>query len=228
MNNNSQHATTEQLLEIRDGIRLPISDHVEGCAICQAELTAIEEITEGMFTQADQRPPREVWQRIRSTLADREALSTEPPMGIMGAAPAPVAEVSVWKTMTGAVYALAASVMFAGVISVYFFGQQNALQQQNQFLQASMNELMLNSRGLEQVRQQVAAQGQILNANHQASIDRLYWRISYLDQQLNAIDLNQPEQALQAKDLWTARVDALNEINKLYYQTNVVADNPPF
>ena len=52
-------------------------------------------------------------------------------------------------------------------------------------MQASLNELMLNSRSLEHVLQKVVDQNRALSVSNQKVANRLYWRLTYFDPLIN-------------------------------------------
>jgi hypothetical protein len=113
------------------------------------------------------------------------------------------------------IYALAASIAFVGIVSVFMFSQQQNEQMQTQIMQASLNELMLNSRGLEHVLQRVADQNQALGVASQKAADRLYWRLTNVDQLINQVS---PDNTERMEVLWSDRIEALNALNQIYYQ----------
>ena len=123
------------------------------------------------------------------------------------------------SSLTRAIYTLAASIAFVGLISVFMLNQQNTQQQRasNQ-MQASINQLMLNSRGLETVLQQVVAQNDVLSDDDRAAAERLYWKLTYVDQELQATNSDSQQDAERLQILWSDRVEVLNELNRLFYQ----------
>ena len=103
------------------------------------------------------------------------------------------------------------------------FSTQQSATQQTLAMQTSIHELMLNSQGLEQVLQQVAQQNQALSVANQQAADRLYWRLSKVDQLINQ---ESPSNAERMEVLWNDRIDALNELNQIYYQHEGTLDAP--
>lgn len=206
------HAKFEDLLAIKDAEPNLMSDHVQQCLYCQSELDALSDIGEQMFQHFDSIPNEDVWQRIQASVKDNQEShkgSTVLPMNPHS-----------MQTLTRAIYALAASIAFVGLVSVFMLAG-NSQNQQAQLLQASVDQLMTNSRGLEQSLQQVVQQNQALSVSNQQAADRLYWRLTYVDQLIQGAS---PEDSEQLKVLWNDRVEALNELNKLYFErTSVVA-----
>ncbi|NND82011.1 MAG: hypothetical protein HKN50_06235 [Gammaproteobacteria bacterium] len=215
------HASIEQLLQIKDGETLAISAHVHECELCRSELAALGEVGQALFFAAEQPVPAGMWQRIERAAAAHEATAldhyvdagTAPDELVMAAARQPR-----WSSLSAAIYTLALSVFVTGM--VLFYGnnvQQNQSLQQTQLLQASMTELMLNSRGLEQVLQRASLQNELLSDSERNMVERLHWRLQYVDQMIQ--ENNAPEQGDQEriKTLWNERIDTLNELNQLYY-----------
>lgn len=206
------HANYQDLLALRDGQTNDMQAHVDSCAECQAELKSIDGAVEQLFAQYDTKPSDAVWSRIQSSLqveADSKLASN-----VVALKPYNM------QSLTRSIYALAASIAFVGVISVFMLSG-NSQNQQTQLLQASINELMTNSRGLEQSLQQVVIQNQALSVSNQQVAERLYWRLTYVDQLIQEAS---PENSQQIKVLWNDRIEALNALNKLYFERdNVVA-----
>ncbi len=212
------HATAKQLLEIIDGEPSEMRQHVSSCEHCQIALTELQsfesEIGLQMFAAADKIPSNDVWQRIQSSLDQDKALTAQPEIAQQASNVHSFATRS-QHSLSRPIYALAASIAFVGIVSVFMFSQQQNNQLQTQIMQASLNELMLNSRGLEHVLQKVADQNLALNVANQKAADRLYWRLTYVDQLINQASSENPE---RMEALWNDRIEALNELNQIYYQ----------
>lgn len=213
------HANIDELLEIKDGEPSLKREHVSTCEECQTALHELQllesEIGLQMFDAADQVPSDDVWDRIQLNLEKQQSAAITNNVHTLVAPPQ--------HTLTKAIYALAASIAFVGVITVFMFSQQQSSQLQTQILQASLNELMLNSRGLEQVLQNVADQNQALSVANQKAADRLYWRLTYVDQ---LIDQASPENNERMEVLWNDRIEALNALNEIYYQRDSTLNAP--
>lgn len=216
------HATLEQLLDIRDGLANEASHHVEHCGVCQMELREIAELKTQILESADCAPSEQVWERIerygRSTQsADIAQLKSQPassvPNELLYAQPA-----ANNSSMSRAIYTLAASILFTGIVGLFIFGQQGSTQQQNAQLQASIQELMLNSRGMELALQKVALQSDSLTSAERSTAERLYWRLALLDQNIQDETRDKQSNPQALETLWNDRIDALNALNQLYYQ----------
>lgn len=216
------HATNEQLLEIIDGEQCEMSQHVSSCEHCQIALTELKsfqsDIGKQMFAVADRVPSDGVWEKIQSSLdqehfdansLDQQADVIQQPSNVHPLVAVPQ------HSLSRPIYALAASIAFVGIVSVFMFSQQQNNQLQTQIMQASLNELMLNSRGLEHALQKVADQNLALNVANQKAADRLYWRLTYVDQLINQAS---PDNTERMEVLWNDRIDALNELNQIYYR----------
>jgi len=216
------HATTEQLLDIRDGNESSMTEHVQTCEHCQSELAYLDKLAQQLFDAHDQSPSDHHWQRILQSsglqqATDNEALERAKLAG-SGADETVVPLVMQNNSLSRAIYTLAASVMFVGLVSVFMISQQNSVQQQNNQMQASINQLMMNSQGLENVLQQVVVRDERLSAEDKAAAERLYWKLTYVDQELHSINPEEPNDAERIKILWSDRVEVLNELNRLFYQ----------
>lgn len=269
----NMHATTEQLLEIKDGLQNGASQHVSGCDHCQNELKILESIGCEMFAAADQQPRPESWARIEQALVESRADSTpaaqwqsnslmasaasdtnnfendfqndfendikleesgigssagdvtprDVPVELLIANSAQTK--SNFNNLSKAIYSLAASIMVTGFIGLFVYGQQSAERQQSELLQANIQELMLNSRAMELAYQNVALQTELLTTAEQTEAERLYWRISYLDQMIHDNNVNSQSNPERVETLWNDRIEALTELNKLYFQRQQTMDD---
>jgi len=256
--NIDMHATTEQLLEIKDGLSNGVSLHVESCERCQQELFALQMLNEQLFVAADQEPRAELWDRIVESVetgqlqdnclddADTKVNAsanygssqganqinapeptgsfphTEVPVELLAANTAQLANP---QSLSRAVYSLAASILVTGFIGLYIFGQQGSSNQQAQQLQANIQELMLNSRGMEVALQQVALQNELLTSSERSTAERLYYRLTYVDQMIHENNSNSESNPQRIESLWNARIATLNELNSLYYQRQQTLDD---
>jgi hypothetical protein len=219
------HANIEDLLAINDGEHNSVSEktreHVQSCADCQRQLnalaTTLENVGPTMLKEFDYEPSAEVWTRVQNSIesktnsATTELASTASVSNVL-----PMRSGNV-QSLTRAVYALAASIAFVGLVSVFMFSG-NSQNQQALLLQASVDQLMTNSRGLEQSLQQVVKQNEVLSVANQQAADRLYWRLTYVDQLIQDAS---PANSEQLQVLWNDRVEALNELNKLYFERDI-------
>ena len=88
-------------------------------------------------------------------------------------------------------------------------------------MQANIQELMLNSRGMERALQRVAMQSDLLSGAEQSQADRLHWRLAYVDrliQDNNMQTVGAQYATEQVEELWSERIRALTQLNQLYYQ----------
>lgn len=220
------HANIEQLLEIKDGLENEASAHLESCEQCQAELRALQSLQSAMFSSADAVPPTRVFDRIQASLAaQNDAEVSTAPLSLVAAAAGPAASTGIrWGSLNTAIYTLALSILVTGLIGFYSLNnQQTAAFYQAEELQASIEQLMLNSRGLESVLQRVKAQDNGLTPAERDVADRLYWRLMYVDQMIHESNREDQQDPQKIQVLWGDRVNALTELNQLYHggPTNV-------
>ena len=214
------HASLEQLIEIKDGLSNEASTHVQACEICRAELETLQAMALEMESTASLAPPSDGWQRVQQQLeSERESsisvgsASDSVPVELLAAKAG-----TRWNSLTAAVYTLALSVFVSGLITFYSRQQQPDPVLPNEVLQASLQELMLNSRGLERVLQRASIQNDLLSSEERSLVDRLHWRLMYVDQMIEENSVNAQPDAERVRTLWNERIDTLTELNQLYYQ----------
>ncbi len=226
------HASLTDLMSIRDGDRSTAFTHVQQCEFCQARLeevhTAARNVHDSMLFEAELPVPTRVWANIEAQLRANGISELEPHGGAVNTelllAQQTVKKQSMWSSINTAIYSLAAAVMFTGLVSLYTFqGQQQSLAE-TQALQASIQSLMDNSRGLESVLQQAANDDGALAVSDQSLVERLQWRLMLVDQKIHESESSDDISYEQIKALWAERIDALTQLNQLYY-TNQVAVN---
>ena len=218
------HANIGQLLDIRDGLDSPLSEHVDNCEHCQAELAYLDSMATQLFEDHDEIPSEGSWARIleASDLQVDEVDSSEKVHYLAAANKHN-------GSLSRAIYTLAASVMFVGLVTLFVVSNQsNSARQQVDQMQANINQLMLNSQGLENVLQQVMVKNDRLTDEDRASAERLYWKLSYVDQELHDANLDAPEPSERIEILWSDRVEVLNELNRLFYQRKEVLVNAEY
>lgn len=236
-----QHASTEQLLDIKDGFTTEMCEHVASCLICQQELEALTEFGQSLgLALLDSAPPAQagsyerVWQRVEKSieLENGEPLSNElmnngtirpnsANHGQFNQAQLSHSRFE-WNTLSSAVYTLAVAVMLTGLIGLYSTVQRDDIAQQTRTLQASIDDLMLNSRGLEVMLHQVASQNAQLSSSERRIADRLYWRLSYLDEMISENTGADSSNSERIKTLWGNRIETLTDLNQLYSNEQLI------
>ena len=240
---NSVHASLEELLAIRDGEQIDKSSHVNTCTFCQARLedvfSAASSLQATMLFDADLPVPSGVWNsledklrakgvtEIDSTAGVSESLLSESNISINNASNLNASNLSAskpkfWTSINTAIYSLAAAVMFTGMVNFYNSQDQQQTQLETRTLNASIQTLMDSSRGLENVLHEVIAQNRNLAISDQVLADRLQWQLMLVDQEIHESERSDELSYEQVRALWDKRVNALTELNKLYY-TNQVA-----
>ena len=229
-NKHTVHATIDELLSFKsDDSESHLSEakakHIETCVDCKNELSSLSQVGRILFDHADEQPRDEVWQKLQLALygekvsshayPETQAKQIDVPQSPSVHSLRPVGHQSLSK----AIYALAASVAFVGVVAVFMFSQHLSNSRQTQLMQASINELMKNSRSLEQSLQTVVSQNRALSDANQRVAERLYWKLSYVDQLIHEV---MPEDSERIMALWNDRVEALNELQQIYFEHNNV------
>ena len=229
-NKHTVHATIDELLSFKsDDSESHLSEakakHIETCVDCKNELSSLSQVGRILFDHVDEQPRDEVWQKLQLALYGEKVSSHAYPETQAKQIDVPQ---SPWvhslravghQSLSKAIYALAASVAFVGVVAVFMFSQHLSNSRQTQLMQASINELMKNSRSLEQSLQTVVSQNRALSDANQRVAERLYWKLSYVDQLIHEV---MPEDSERIMSLWNDRVEALNELQQIYFEHNNV------
>ncbi len=248
----NEHATLSDLIMIRDGGENDKDAHVRDCQFCQARLedvcAAAQSLQNTLLFSAELPVPASAWQRIESKLRERgitEQYDALDPVGqqdnrrdadpnsSLDYALSPKTAASkapFWASVNTAIYSLALAIVFTGGVSLYTFNGQQEARVEARELQASIQNLMDNSRGLESVLQQVADQrnGNVMSVADRSAIDRLQWRLMLVDQQIHESESSDDVTYDQIKALWGERIEALTELNELYYANHVTAREGTF
>ena len=249
------HANTEQLLEIRDGLANDFSTHVESCTQCQAELQGLRVLNQALLNVGNDSANPGVWARVLKTAegmnnwlpgeranqySNASAISRNSDMAtadvpldllIADQAAGNSNNHSLFanaRSLTTAVYTLAASIFVTGFIGMYMFQQVDGSNQQTQIMQANIQALMLNSRGMEQTLQRVSMQSDLLSGPERSQAERLHWRLARVDrliQDNNMQDAGAQYASEQVEELWAERIRALTQLNQLYYQRQQTLDD---
>lgn len=187
------HATIEQILDIKDGIKTPVDHHVAECQSCQKALQEIMQMHHELNHLKEESVPSDAWQKIRlnSTITQNQSKST---------------------SLVRAIYTLAASILIGSVIIVGF-GNNPYSEQDRQY-----NELirvMVESNTLENViAKQITNGSHLVNSVNQLRIDQLKWRLMLIDQKIESLEANTTDRKLS---LWQDRVRALEAIYDSFY-----------
>ncbi|GAA6139268.1 hypothetical protein NBRC116583_30150 [Arenicella sp. 4NH20-0111] len=226
----NKHASIGDLISMRDGDASPHTQHIDECVFCQARLeevySAAKSIQDVLLFEAELPVPNAAWLKIESELRSKgiEDHASVPPVATHQAMTT-TTNTAFWSSISTAIYSLTAAVVFTGAVSLYTFQGDQQARLETQALQASVQNLMDNSRGLESVLQQVATRTSPLTVSQQSMEERLQWRLMMVDQKIHESESSDDINYEQIKGLWADRVDALNELNKLYYNNQVAANN---
>ncbi|NNC99564.1 MAG: hypothetical protein HKN85_05235, partial [Gammaproteobacteria bacterium] len=206
------HATTEELLEIKDNLQNAASGHVQSCEYCQAELQGLHALQQQITRSVEGQPDTKIWDRILRSAgaADLDSAAGEAveqvPAALL-AARSSAHQPSIFNSLHTAVYTLAASIALTGFIGLYIFSQQGSVNQHTALLQANIQELMIHSRGMEQALQKVAMQSEMLTSAQQSVSERLYWKLTYVDQMIHENNVNNQNDPERMEQLWNERID---------------------
>lgn len=222
--NSNMHATIEQILEIIEGEQNAASAHVRDCERCQQEIVALKALSQQLFDEADQVPDAALWDRIEATVSNAGDNS-----GSAGNV-APVKRLdfqhaSQQRPLSYAIYTLAASILITGFIGLFVFSHNLNDRSQTELLQANIQQLMINSRGMEQALEKVSLQSELLTASERSQADRLYWQLAYLDQRIHESNVDVSTDPQRVEVLWNDRVQALRDLNQLYYRRQQALDD---
>ena len=58
----------------------------------------------------------------------------------------------------------------------------------------------------------------MLSSAEQSAAERLYWRLSYVDQMIHENSASSETNPERVKTLWNERIEALTGLNQIYYQ----------
>ena len=211
------HATTEQLLSIRDGE--PVTDHarshIDFCDVCQAEIARLARVQEDLRALPEIKPDKGLWQAVAVESLDRpdrHRFSWASAAGI--AASFVVALVLVSRmdrepaeTVGTAVTANNQSVSEPAASVAEVVPPVESI---------SVDQLRTRSRRLENLRRAMPEQPQVVRASTTRTIVDLEDRIALVDYRLSAAErLGLSPQ--QEKALWQERVYLMNTLVRLEY-----------
>ena len=211
------HATTEQLLGLRDGepVAPAVHDHVEGCDECRRELVRLARVRDELRSLAPVEPEGTLWETVAS-----EAI-----------APAPGPRFS-WLSAVG----IAASFVVALVLVTRLGGNGEPTPPETPATAmehtpapattvvevppaddaATLAELQLRSRRLEGLRRAMPERPQIVRASTARTIADLQDQIAFVDLRLNAAGELELTPA-QREALWRERVYLMQSLIQLEY-----------
>lgn len=222
-----ENLTLEQLLAIRDGDVSKLQDDIVNGDDCQRQLKALDSVAGAFFLEAEMPPPSNAYAKIQAAIEDKQRLqkAQEQQTLQMMAASQTSGKSPRWQSISSAIYTLAFAVAFTGLVSLYSSHRENEFAvQSNLALQANIQALKDNSRGLEYVLQSVGARNDILSNTDRLEADRLYWRLMMVDQKIQEGNRNENPNEEQIS-LWRDRVDTLTQLNQLYYTNQSLLDN---
>ena len=181
------HASTEQLLGIKDDGDSQSSQHVRHCQICQKALLELKQIQSELQSLSTQAPVG-MWNKIQSEYEFKQ--NTNHSSGLIKS-----------------IYTLAASILLTGGLLV-FSNYQQAQSNLKQF--QDITQLMANSSALENSIAMHANSGQI-NSETLYQNEKLKWRLMLIDQKMQS---TQTDDLNNHIILWQDRIRALTDLNQ--------------
>ncbi len=187
------HASTEQLLDIKDGLSTTVDQHVAECTVCQEALEQIKQDQIALsHLNEDAKVPSHVWRKVEATLdTPKEPTTTQ--------------------NLSRAIYTLAAAVVFGSVLIVLTMSQKT---EPDRTFYKEIIQLMAKSNALENMISMRINLESVPTTNRDLTIERLKWRLKLIDQQIESTTMNFESQELI---LWQDRIRALEAINHSFY-----------
>ena len=205
------HATTEQLLSLRDGrpVDAEVAAHAAACPQCIADLRSTERVRAALRALPELEPPRDLW----ATLPLQQATAPEPPAH------------TPWYWPVGV--GVAASIALAAALVLNIGGSPDAgpapgtttdLIAATPAPMSSVNgvttaELLETSRQLEAALRVMPAAPQVTRASTALTIANLQDRIFEVDTMLNDPQLD----AAREQALWRQRVRLMDTLMQVRY-----------
>lgn len=202
------HATTEQLLTLRDGEAVPagVQEHVAGCRECQQALTETLRVRAALRDLPPLEPPRDLWATIAVDAMPAKAHGTH------------------WWPMAGGI-AAGFALGLALILNLGGPGEDLPAPGTTTDLVASTPapassvqgtsraELVATSQQLEAALRALPAAPRVTRTSTAYTIDELQRSIGQVDLMLSERELD-PE---SERDLWARRVDLMNTLMQVRY-----------
>lgn len=207
------HATTEQLLGLRDGepVATVVHDHVEDCDRCRRELVRLARLRDELRTLPALEPDRNLWEAVAVDSLER-----------------PVGPRFSWASAAG----IAASFIIALALLTRFGPTRDpagppAVSASNPPAAAvsevvpsddaaTVADLQLRSQQLERLRRAMPERPRVVRASTAGTIAALQDQIAFVDLRLNAADELELSTA-QRESLWRERVNLMRSLVQLEY-----------
>ncbi|NGP53916.1 hypothetical protein [Thioalkalivibrio sp. XN8] len=202
------HATTEQLLSLRDGEAVPaeVQDHVAGCRECQQSLTETLGVRAGLRELPPLEPPRDLWATIAVDALPATARGTS------------------WWPMAGGL-AAGFALGLALILNLGGPADDQPAPGTTTDLVAATPAPASSVRGASQAElvatsQQLEAALRALPAAPRVTRTSTAYTIDELQRSIGEVDLMLSEPALDTaseRDLWARRVDLMNTLMQVRY-----------
>lgn len=194
------HASTEQLLIIRDGglVDAATKQHVEQCAECEQQLQQLRGMRKALQRLPGFTPPADVWQRVEAALEKPHAGRRWLPAAAVAAVA--ILAVAVWQRFESSPAEQQAVATANDAVP----------QEQVAVSVAQLPQLVSRSRQLEQLLRELDnATPRVMNADTADTIAGLEDGIAYIDYGLSQDDRLS---RAQSEQLWRQRVDLMNSL----------------
>ena len=186
------HASTEQLLRIKDGDKSQYNEHIYNCKRCQKTLSEITQM-QSELQSSSTRAPVDMWDKIQYQSKQNISRSS---------------------ALVRAIYTLAATILLTGGLIVFSNHQQSQI---NIEQYQDITQLMTSSNSLEN---SIAMQVNSLQTNGESLYqnEKLKWRLMLIDQMIQS---TQADDLNNLIILWQDRIRALRALSQnIYTNTN--------
>lgn len=185
------HANVNELLAIKDGETIAISEHVDQCAYCQQALSELKQ-TQQELRQLTADVPAGAWNNIRNEYYSIQKNQYS-------------------RRLLTAIYTLVATVLITGGGIIFMVMEYDAKHSDKDH---QLMQLIADSNALENmIIVQFTTDNQPLNHQTSLSIDKLKWRLMMIDQKIQSLSINDIDTKLV---LWQDRIRALKAISDGY------------
>lgn len=188
------HASTEQLLRIKDGDKSQYNEHIYNCKRCQKTLSEITQM-QSELQSSSTRAPVDMWDKIQFQYQSKQNISRS-------------------SALVRAIYTLAATILLTGGLIVFSNHQQSQI---NIEQYQDITQLMASSNSLEN---SIAMQVNSLQTNGEPLYqnEKLKWRLMLIDQMIQS---TQTDDLNNLIILWQDRIRALRALSQnIYTNTN--------
>ncbi len=189
-----KHATTAELLEVKEGKKTPMSAHVLNCQFCAEALAELSAIQEKMCCHSF-KLPQKMWPKIACQLEENQNGCDH-------------------RKLSRALYTMAASIVIAAFIMVLML---SAPKQHKESEYQVIMQLMMQSSLLENVVASQLRSQQVGYVKDEIGMEMKHWRLIQIDNAIQSADVS--DTTLQLV-LWKTRVDTLRALKNHITENN--------